>query len=178
MRYVHVYRYKGNGENSTMKKMMTLILAALMLVGTLSACGGSKEAPAANVDLTTFYADIEEDNDWGGGYMADIEGEMLESYYPGLAAIETEQFIAKMPLMSAVVNEVVFLQCKNEEDAAAAAAILQERVTMQAEGGAWYPESMEAWGKAVVIQNGTYVAMIASAEYQDDIVEEFNELFA
>ena len=161
-----------------MKKMMTLALTALMLLSLLTACGSKKEEAPANVDLTAFYTALEESYDWGGGYMADIEGEMLESYYPGLAAIETEQFMAKMPLMSAVVNEVVFLQAKSEEDAAAAASILQERVTMQAEGGAWYPESMEAWGKAKVIQNGTYVAMIASAEYQDEIVEKFNALFA
>ncbi len=162
-----------------MKKLMCAVLAAVMLMGTLSACGGTKKEEAVpQIDLAEFYAGLEEANDWGGGYMADIEGEMLEMYYPGLAAIETEQFIAKMPLMSAVVNEVVFLQAKSEEDASAAAAILQERVTMQAEGGAWYPESMEAWGKAQVIQNGTYVAMIASAEYQESIVEKFNALFA
>ena len=172
------FENKETEKTVMMKKIMTLALAALMMVTALSACGGKKEEAATNVDLSGFYIGLEEAYDWGGGYMADIEGEMLENYYPGLAAIETEQFMAKMPLMSAVVNEMVFLQCKNEEDAAAAAAILQERVTMQAEGGAWYPESMEAWSKAQVIQNGTYVAMIASAEYQDEIVEKFNALFA
>jgi len=161
-----------------MKKLMTLTLAALTLLGLLTGCGAGKEEQAVQVDLEEFYAGLEKTYDWGNGYMADIEGEMLESYYPGLDDIETEEFIAKTPLMSAVVNEVVFLQCENEEDAASAASILQERVTMQAEGGAWYPESMEAWGKAAVIQNGVYVAMIASAEYQDEIVERFNALFA
>jgi len=160
-----------------MKKLMTLALAAVSLLSLLTGCGNKDQGAVAKVDLEAFYADVAEECDWGNGYMADIEGEMLESYYPGLAAIETEQFIAKMPMMSAVVNEIVLLQCKSEEDATAAAAILQERVTMQAEGGAWYPESMEAWGRASVIQNGTYVAMIASAEYQEKIVEEFNDLF-
>ena len=37
---------------------------------------------------------------------------------------------------------------------------------------------MEAWGKAAVIQHGTYVAMIASAEQQSDAEERFNALFA
>ena len=83
-----------------------------------------------------------------------------------------------MPMMSSVVNEVVFLQCKTEEDAAKAAAILQDRVDTQAEGGAWYPESMEAWSKGSVIQQGTYLAMIASAEHQNDVEERFNALFA
>ena len=80
-------------------------------------------------------------------------------------------------MMSGVVNEMVLMQCENEEDAGKAAAILQERIDTQAEGGAWYPESMEAWSRGIVIQQGTYVAMIASAEHQDEIVEAFNQKF-
>ena len=82
-----------------------------------------------------------------------------------------------MPMMSSVVNEVVFVECETEQDAENAAAILQERIDLQAEGGAWYPESMEAWRRGIVIQQGTYVAMIASAEHQDEIAEAFTNLF-
>ena len=59
-----------------------------------------------------------------------------------------------------------------------AASILQDRVDAQAEGGAWYPESMETWSNAQVVQNGTYVAMIATADHQEEIAEQFNALFA
>ena len=37
---------------------------------------------------------------------------------------------------------------------------------------------MEAWSKGEVIQQGTYVAMVASAEYQSTIVDAFKGLFA
>ena len=172
-----------------MKKWMTMALAALMMTALLTACGGSKneEGQSADVDLSNFYAGLAEDYHWsedpeqseeGDLLMTSIEGEMLESYYPGLADLATKQMIAKMPLMSSVVNEIVLVQCETEEDATAAAAILQDRVDAQAEGGAWYPESMEAWGKASVIQQGTYVAMIACAEYQTEIEEAFNAQFA
>ena len=163
-----------------MKKWMTLMLAMVLAVCCLTACGSKKEeAPAeVNVDLSVFYSDVEAECGIPEGYMADLEGEMLEGYYPGLAEIPAKQLIAKAPMMSAVVNEMVFMQCESEEDAAAAAEILQERVTMQAEGGAWYPESMEAWSKGEVIQQGTYVAMVASAEFQSTIVDAFNALFA
>lgn len=163
-----------------MKKWMTLMLAMVMAVCCLTACGSKKEeAPAeVEVDLTTFYADVEAECGIPEGYMADLEGEMLEGYYPGLADIAAKQLIAKAPMMSAVVNEMVFMQCESEEEAAAAAEILKTRVTTQAEGGAWYPESMEAWSKGEVIQQGTYVAMVASAEYQSTIVDAFNGLFA
>ena len=110
--------------------------------------------------------------------MVDIEGDMLEGYYPGLSDIAAKQFIAKMPMMSSVVNEMVFMECETEDDAALAAALLQDRITTQAEGGAWYPESMEAWSKAQIIQHGAYVAMFASASYQQEMVDGFEALFA
>ncbi|MDD3348001.1 DUF4358 domain-containing protein [Oscillibacter sp.] len=160
-----------------MKRLMMLAMAAVMLVGLLSACG-SKKSETVDADLDEFYDDLEDSYGWDDNYLVDIEGEMLESYYPGLADIETEQFVAKTPMMSATVNEMVFLQCKTEEDAVKAGAILQDRIDAQADGGAWYPESMEAWSKGTVIQQGTYVAMIASAEHQDEIAEKFNALFA
>ena len=89
-----------------------------------------------------------------------------------------KQLLVKAPLMSSVVNELVLVECETAEDTQKAVEILQDRVDAQAEGGAWYPESMEAWGKAKVVQNGNYVAMVASAEHQDEIVEQFNDLFA
>lgn len=160
-----------------MKKLTAMALAALTLVGLLTACGGEKESDTPEVDLEAFYTDLEEGYGWVDGYMVDIEGELLDSYYPGLSDIETEQFVAKMPLMSSVVNELVFLQCGTEEDAELAAGILQDRITVQAEGGAWYPESMEAWSRGIVLRQGTYVAMVASAEHQDEIAGGFNDLF-
>lgn len=166
-----------------MKRFLTLAIAFMMLA--LTACGGNENtnAPTADADLQSLYDTLAEEFQWEEGYLVDIEGEMLESYYPGLSEINTKQFIAKMPMMSSVVNEIVFLQCETEDDAAKAAEILQNRIDYQVgdennPGGAWYPESIEAWKKGQVIQQGTYVAMIASAEYQDAITEQFNALFA
>ena len=137
-----------------MKKWLVMALAACMLTGLLAGCG-SKEEGSAQVDLSAFYTGLAEEYHWsedpqtsqeGDLLMSSVEGELLESYYPGLADVATEQLIVKAPMMSSVVNEVVFAQCKSEDDAASAAEILQSRADAQAEGGAWYPESMEAWG--------------------------------
>lgn len=169
-----------------MKKLLTLALSALLTMSLLTACGG-ETAPQNDVDLTAFYNTLAEEYGWvedaaSSGpddvLMSNIEGDLLESYYPGLADVATEQLIAKAPMISAVVNEIVLAQCATEEDAATAASILQDRVDAQAEGGAWYPESMETWSNAQVVQNGTYVAMIATADHQEEIAEQFNALFA
>ena len=160
-----------------MKKLMTLALAAIMMLG-LVGCGSKKEEQA-NVDLTGFYNSLATEYGWDDNTMANLtdDPELLEMYYPGLSEINTTQLIAKAPMMSSVVNEFVFLQCETEEDAAKAAEILQTRITAQAEGGAWYPESMEAWGRGVVDQQGTYVAMMASAEYQEDFTAKWQAQF-
>lgn len=168
-----------------MKKLLTLALSALLTMSLLTACGG-ETAPQNDVDLTAFYDTLAEEYGWvedaaSSGpddvLMSNIEGDLLESYYPGLADVATEQLIAKAPMISAVVNEIVLAQCATEEDAATAASILQDRVDTQAEGGAWYPESMETWSNAQVIQEGAYVAMVACAQHQAEIVEQFQQLF-
>lgn len=169
-----------------MKKAFLFLLSALTLTMTLTACGGETVEPAVEVDLQSFYQSLteaySEDFNWND-YLVDIEDEMLETYYPGLNEITAKQLVAKMPMMSAAVNEFVFMQCETEEDAAEAAEIFQSRIDYQAgdennPGGAWYPESIEAWKKAVVIRHGSYVALIASTDYQDGVAERFDALFA
>lgn len=174
-----------------MMKRMTLFLLALTLtVGLLAACGGKTGdtgAAGTDVDLEALYNGWAETYDWtedaqSGGenslLLMNVEGETLEGYYPGLSELASKQLVAKAPMMSSVVNEIVLVQCETEADATKAAAILQDRADAQAQGGAWYPESMEAWSRATVLQQGTYVALIASSEHQEDLETSFNEQFA
>ena len=173
-----------------MKRMTLFLLSLTLMAGLLAACGsdtGDTGAESADVDLEDLYNGWCETYNWtedaqSGGenslLLMNVEGETLEGYYPGLSELATKQLVAKAPMMSAVVNEIVLVQCETEEDAAKAAAILQDRADAQAEGGAFYPESMEAWGRATVLQQGTYVALIASAEYQEELETSFNEQFA
>lgn len=165
-----------------MKKGLVVCIA-LVMAGMLAACGGGKDTAGtgndtAAVDLNGFYQNLEKTYEWDDGYMVEIEEDMLDEYYPGLRDIPKKQFVARAPMMSAVVNEIVFIETENAEDAKKAADILKARIEVQAEGGAWYPESMEAWGKGEVIQKGNYVAMIVTGENQGEIKAEFDKLFA
>ena len=161
-----------------MKKYMTALLALALAFGALTACGAKQDnSEAVEVDLPAFYAELEKQFQWNEGYMVDLEGEMLESYYPGISDIPVTQFVAKAPMMSSVVNELVLMQCQSEEDAAEAAAILQTRAETQAEGGAWYPEPTRIWTEqSRVVSNGNYVMMVVGEDC-DSIVKDFNALF-
>lgn len=163
-----------------MKKRAVLVLAALLLLA--AGCGGQRDgggAETAEVSLTGLFAGMEESCGWEADYMTDVEGELLEEYYPGLSEVPAKQRIVKVPAMSSDVNEIVLMQCETEEDAENAAAILQARIDAQAEGGAWYPETQAAWEKARVLrQGGTYAALIASGEFQESLEEQFNQQFS
>ena len=138
-----------------MKKLFALAAVALTLCGLLTACG-SKTETANDVDLTGFYNALAEQYGWGDDMM-DLDGEMLE--------------------MSYAVSEYVFLQADSEQDAAQAAKILQTRIDSQADGDAFYPETIDQWKAAKVLQNGAYVAMIASGEHQTEIEDAWNAQF-
>ena len=155
-----------------MKKNFGLLLALGMLL-LLAGCGQKQQE---TVDLKAFYQQLEQKYDLSGN--EDITKEMQENFYPGLSSYSFRQFVAKAPMISFQVEEYVFAQCQSEEDAAAVAQILQKRINDQANGGAWYPESVESWEKAKVLTHGEYVAMIASATAQAEIEQSFNELFA
>ena len=162
-----------------MRKRAAMILAALLLLST--GCGGQREeggAEDSDVGLNTLYASMADECGWEEGYMADVEGELLEGYYPGLSEIPAKQLVVKVPAMSSDVNEIVLMQGETVEDAESAAAILQARIDAQAEGGAWYPESLEAWKAAEVLREGTYVALIASGAHQEALEEQFLRQFS
>ena len=109
-----------------MKKLFALVAVALTLCGLLTACG-SKTETANDVDLTGFYNALAEQYGWGDDMM-DLDGEVLEMYYPGLGDIAAKQLLAKAPVMSYAVSEYVFLQADSEQDAAQAVKILQTRI--------------------------------------------------
>jgi len=159
-----------------MRKSEILLALALCLV-TLVGCGGgaSGGSETPDVDLSAVFAGMEEACGWEEGYMSELEGEMLEEYYPGLGEVPSKQLIAAVPAMSSDVNEVALFQGETEEEAESAAEIFQTRIDTQVEGGAWYAETLEAWQGAKVIQQGTYAALIASGEFQETLEEQFDQ---
>lgn len=138
------------------------------------------EAPAAgSVDLTAFYQSLMDT--YGENFPATMNlcesVEMLDSFYPGLSAIDTKQMMIYQPMMGAVVCEIALVEVTNSADVDAVKGMMQARIDAQVEGGAWYPESIEGWkSNSRVVTNGNCVMMIAYSEC-DAVVDAFNGLF-
>lgn len=132
------------------------------------------ETPAPvvdGVDLKAFFEELGQKYEMAA--TMEVDSETMDYLFPGLNEIKTLQCVAYTPMISAVVSEYVFVQCENADDAEAVRVILQNRMDEQANGGAWYPASMEAWSKAVVLVKDNYVLLIANAEHAEDIKADF-----
>jgi len=138
------------------------------------------QAPAAgSVDLTAFYTSLVET--YGENFPANMNlcemQEMLDTYYPGLSALDTKQMMIYQPMMGAVVCEIALIEVSNAADVEIVKGILQGRIDEQVNGGAWYPETIEGWkNNSRIAVNGNCVMMIAYSEC-DAVVSAFNCLF-
>jgi len=173
-----------------MKKKTLALLLALCLTLSLAACGsanadgsaGSGEAAAQeDVDLTAFYEGVMEENEWPA--LMALEGELLDSFYPGLSDLALKQCLIYTAAISASVGEIALVEAESEEDAQKAADIFQARIDYQVgddttPGGAWYPATIEGWKTTSRIERQGNFVLLAAGDYAGEAVESFNALFA
>ena len=135
-----------------------------------------------SVDLMAFYQTIMESAGDNAPFMMDLVNELgaegVESFYPGLTALTFNQQVMFMPAMSAVACEIAMVECANAADVETVKTIFQNRINTQAEGGAWYPETIEGWkNNSDIVVEGNYVAMFVIPEGMMDAASAFSGLF-
>ena len=141
----------------------------------------SQSKPDSKVDLTAFYTSVTGGENWPA--MMQVEGETLDTFYPGLSGIQTSQCGVYTAMISAAVGEIALVEVQNAADVQAVKDIFQARVDYQVgddnnPGGAWYPASIEGWKSGSrIVSNGNYVMLVALSEGADSVVDSFNALF-
>ena len=161
-----------------MKKIFAVLLT-LTLVLSLAACGktdggAAQTAPDLNQYFEDFMSSLGEEN---APAMMDLEGQFLDAAYPGLSEFQTKQCVIKAAAISSVPYEFALVELEDEADAEAAAQIFQVRIDSQVAGGAFYPDTIAGWEKAVVITQGNVAALICAGTEQDAAVDAFRALF-
>ena len=140
------------------------------------------ESAGDSVDLTAFYDSLAAGENWPG--MMAVEGEALDTFYPGLADIAAKQCLVYYSMISATVGEIALVEVESDGDVQAVKDIFQARIDYQVgdetnPGGAWYPSSIEGWQNGSrIVSHGNYVMLIALSEGADDVVSAFDALFA
>jgi hypothetical protein len=135
----------------------------------------------AGVDLTAFYSTLAAGKDWPA--QTALEGETMEAFYPGLAAVSAKQCGVYTATMSAAVGEIALVEVTDAADVQKVKDIFQSRIDDQVgddqnPGGAWYPDTIAGWkDNSRIVSNGRYVMLVAM-KGADDIVAGFHALFA
>ena len=134
-----------------------------------------------SVDLAAFFTKIEKD--YSMNAMEAADSQLLETWYPGLSAIQTQQLAVYLCAMNpSPAGDVALVQVKDSKDVDAVKAIFQARIQYMVgdgngPGGAWYPEPTDMWENCSrIVTHGNYVMLVANNSC-DDIVKDFNALF-
>jgi len=156
----------------------SLSLMALVLVVLLAfaGCAAEKAPEAKEVDLTATYEAVGAAHELPPSLTL-MDAETMEAFYPGIGALELPQVQIYTPMMTGVAYEIAMAECADAEQVKAVETIFNDRVTAQAEGGAWYPESMEVWSKGVVKTYGNYVVLLVAGDDQDNVLKTLEAQF-
>lgn len=144
----------------------------------------AEEQPESStrVDLAAFASDLAATQTNWPGMMA-LEGEILDTYYPGLSDLSPKQCVVQMAMISASAVEIALVEVSNSADVDTVKGIFQSRIDYQlgdgeSPGGLLYPASVELWqNNARIVSNGNYV-MLVVFENADGVADAFNALFA
>ena len=151
-------------------KKLTAMFLALTMVLALAACGEkAQEAPDLNIVYEDFIASLDE-----APMMMDVTDDVVETFYPGLSAIELKQSVLVTAAISAVAYEIAMVECADSADVETVQGIFQTRIDAQVDGGAMYPATAEAWEGAEILTSGNVVALIVAGQDQDAAVSAFN----
>ena len=107
--------------------------------------------------------------------LGEMDADMIKSWYPGIEELDAKAVRGYMPMISSVAYEFIFAELRDEKSVSEAEELFEKRIREQADGGAWYPESMAAWGKAEVVTEGNFAAMIAAGDDSAAIAERFRD---
>lgn len=149
--------------------------------------GTQPETPSVSaIDLGTFYWDLysmlypaDKDGNSTGPFVDNIAAipDMLDGYYPGLSAANTNQCYVFMPMMSGVPYEVALIEAASSNDAETIKTILQARIDTEKNNHMAYPMVVENWElNSRIVTNGNYILMAVTSDF-DAYVKAFNALF-
>ena len=179
------------------KKLISLILAAALMLGLLTGCGTpaapettapATTAPAQTVPETTApqaeLPDLETLYNQGMEVLAQMGGDApilfpetdvnyLNNFYQGLADVELKQLYAGVAPVTNAPFEIILVEVANEADVQTVLDIFQARVDRECDDST-YPENAEAWmNNCRITSRGNYVflaVLMGSAEIPSQFI--------
>ncbi|MDE7262045.1 MAG: hypothetical protein K2N78_08330 [Oscillospiraceae bacterium] len=137
--------------------------------------------PSSSASLSSFFSTLQGKYD-GLSNMTVLDGQLLDSYYPGLTGIAAvEEVVIRETSMSTANMAVGLVKLSDSatvDDILAVQSVLQSRITTQANGGAYYPESCETWENGVITSVSNCVGMFVYPDGAHAMANLFTDTFS
>ena len=142
-----------------MKKVICLILALLMLM-SLTACGGEKEEAPVSIDVNALYESY-------GQYMPDMfyPDEMTMMDFLGIDTADCVQYKIAICAEGMRCDEVWLIEAKDAAALENLKQLAETRIEAKKDETVSYaPDQYVVVEKAVVLTNGNYLALLISPD--------------
>ena len=145
-----------------MKRVITIVLAAILLVGVLSACGGSAKA----VDLKAVMSDI--NSQFGLTGLKTIETvDDLNKYYT-INTADVKQFAAELTTAASQYTEVILVEANDQTAADNVKKQLETHLAGQLSNAKSYDADQVAMIESCSVkQAGNIVYLVVSDKYSE-----------
>ena len=142
-----------------MKRILTVVTAALLILAICTACGSAKSA-----DLKALMSEI--NTTYGLANMKAVEdAESLNRYYQ-VDPESIKQFAAELPSSSKDFNEIILIEAVDENAAAQIKTLLDARLRSQLSSAKSYNADQVSMIEACeTTQNGNYVYLVIGEEH-------------
>ena len=142
---------------------------------------GGDATPASKPTLSGFFSTLQSKYD-GLGMMMALDSQLLENYYPGLSGVAAVEEILIYESAVSINNKAVGLvrlsDSATTQDILAVQSILQNRISTQAGGGAFYPDSCETWENGVITSVSNCVGMFVYPDDAHSMANLFTDTFS
>ena len=146
------------------KRLISIILAVMMLLGILAGCTEQPAPTEPVVELpdleTLYYQGVEKLAEMGPNapvLFPETNIDYLNQFYPGLADIELKQLFAGVAPVTNAPFEIILVEVVDEADVPTVMEIFQARADRESDDSA-YPENAEAWiNNCKITSRGNYV---------------------
>lgn len=149
-----------------MKKLVSLICAAIICAAVFAGCGGSKEA-----DLKSVLSTINSENSLSLQALESTDD--LSKYY-SISADDVKQFAAEIDSNNNAPVEIVLVEANDADAATRVEASLSQRYnSIISQYASYTPDKLDMVKACKVTKDGNYVSLIV-AENADKMLETFN----
>ena len=144
-----------------MKRLIAILLAAMLLLAGCGAETTPTEPPVESIDLEALYyqgvAVLDQMGANAPVLFPETDVAYLDQFYPGLADIELKQLYAGVAPVTNAPFEIILVEVANEADVPTVLEIYQGRVDRESDDSA-YPENAESWmNNCKITSRGCYV---------------------